>query len=852
MGMKSAYSIKFVSFAVLSSFSMSVLAVGNAYTGAVSASSSEKLTAGWRNNGLRRYELPKPTKLLWSAPYDEGLDAFLVSWNNGAAGKVRIVDTRFGKGLEILKTNDIGSVCIRPKKPFNLPPGMRTKCFAAMSSQSYDFEFAYGVLRVGAVGNESQIPHGESGIAVAGAMRMRGMPNTAPNAYEEKYAFGDSVKDGECQTTSITISGAASHSVWSAWRIEDAEAAIVAVKENVTRKPFIKSHTYNSEMIPEDIFNQKIATDVEHSANVRMKDGFPRFFIDGTEQPLVLYRSQKGAEDGVVRFAGGSLARSVPLMVFPINFRGVPPRRGLWNEEGFDVDVAVEEVRKGMRCAADSMFVLAIGLSAYPTFTTRHPNETWRTEEGRLVCGNFNLANKTIAPGETPPKGYWPWVSYHSQIWREQVKTNLTILVRALKDAGLSKRIVGIHLFGFHDGQFAVERADYSTPAIEAYRRWTGRADAMPPPMKDKPVFDPDIDKENIEWIQFQKRAPFAMLEDLSRHLRSEFAKDLIFFRWCMWPLGDAMRGAWDITPFVESDTFDVIVPQPTYPRRAPAIPNGIVMPYSSINRNGKLFLFEFDLRTWGMWSERETEMRDAGVCRARDLEEWCSIHRKLAGEMFARHCGFWYYDMAESWFRPTEISNDIEEVLSFARKLAARKPSLWRPQVAFVIDEESLFRANLSIPHGDIDYDKDVKTSTGRPNIYMLLLGQLNRLAASGVPFDVYLAKDFDSDPALAATYRYVVRRITDSDKYIMPDEFNAKARALGAYVPVGPNKVEVNMNGDFLCVHALTNGTFDFKLPFPCKVRNVKSGELERVSGDAFKLSVEAGQTCWFLFEQ
>jgi hypothetical protein len=189
---------------------------------------------------------------------------------------------------------------------------------------------------------------------------------------------------------------------------------------------------------------------------------------------------------------------------------------------------------------------------------------------------------------------------------------------------------------------------------------------------------------------------------------------------------------------------------------------------------------------------------------------------------------------------------------LSFARKLAARKPSLWRPQVAFVIDEESLFRANLSIPHGDIDYDKDVKTSTGRPNIYMLLLGQLNRLAASGVPFDVYLAKDFDSDPALAATYRYVVRRITDSDKYIMPDEFNAKARALGAYVPVGPNKVEVNMNGDFLCVHALTNGTFDFKLPFPCKVRNVKSGELERVSGDAFKLSVEAGQTCWFLFEQ
>ena len=819
---------------------------------AFSSALSADFTAGWRNNGSRRYELPKPAKLLWSAPYDEGINAFSVSWKDGAAGVVRIVDTRFGKGLDILKTNDVGSVCIRPKNPFYLPAGTRPKCFAAVSSRSYDFEFAYGVLRVGAVGNDCQIPHGESGLAAAGAMRMRGMPNTAPNAYEEKYAFGDNVKEGESQTSSITISGAASHSVWSAWRVENADASIAAVKEDAARKLFNMPHTYNSDMMPEDDFNRKIAADVEHSANVRIKDGYPRFFIDGTEEPLILYRSQKGAENGIVGFAGGNLAKSVPLMVFPINFRGVPPRRGLWNEDGFDVDVAVEEVRKGMRCAPDSMFVLAIGLSAYPTFTSRYPEETWRTEDGRLVCGNFNLANKTIAHGETPPDGYWPWVSYHSLIWREQVKTNLTMLVRELKDSGLSKRIVGVHLFGFHDGQFAVERADYSPPAIAAYRRWTGRIDAVPPPMKDKPVFDPDIDRENIEWMRFQKRAPFAMLEDLSRHIRSAFAKDLIFFRWCMWPLGDAMRGAWDITPFVESDTFDVIVPQPTYPRRAPGVANGICMPYSSINRKGKLFLFEFDLRTWGMWSDRETEMRDAGVSRARDPAEWCTIHRKLAGEMLARHCGFWYYDMGPGWFRPAEISNDIEEVAGFARALAARKPSPWRPQVAFVIDEESLFRANLFVPHGHIDYNRDVKTSTGRPNIYMLLLGQLNRLAVSGVPFDVYLAKDFDSDPSLSATYRYVIRRNVHSDEYITPVEFNARAHAVGAYVPIGPNKVEVNMNGDFLCVHALSNGTFDFKLPFPCKVRNVKSGELERVSGDAFKLSVEAGQTCWFLFEQ
>ena len=95
-------------------------------------------------------------------------------------------------------------------------------------------------------------------------------------------------------------------------------------------------------------------------------------------------------------------------------------------------------------------------------------------------------------------------------------------------------------------------------------------------------------------------------------------------------------------------------------------------------------------------------------------------------------------------------------------------------------------------------------------------------------------------------------MRRITDSDAYLKPTEFNARARAAGAYVPVEPNVLEVNMNGDFLCVHALRNGTFDFRLPFPCRVRNVKSGQDEIVSGDAFKISVEAGETWWVVFDR
>ena len=79
-------------------------------------------------------------------------------------------------------------------------------------------------------------------------------------------------------------------------------------------------------------------------------------------------------------------------------------------------------------------------------------------------------------------------------------------------------------------------------------------------------------------------------------------------------------------------------------------------------------------------------------------------------------------------------------------------------------------------------------------------------------------------------------------------PEFFNHIVREAGGYAPVGPHALQVNMNGDFLSVHALATGTYDFRLPFACRVVNVKSGEDEEVSGGILKLDMTAGQTCWF----
>jgi hypothetical protein len=84
-----------------------------------------------------------------------------------------------------------------------------------------------------------------------------------------------------------------------------------------------------------------------------------------------------------------------------------------------------------------------------------------------------------------------------------------------------------------------------------------------------------------------------------------------------------------------------------------------------------------------------------------------------------------------------------------------------------------------------------------------------------------------------------------------LTPEIFNRLSRESGAYVPVDETGLVVNMNGDFICIHALRGGRFEFRLPFDCRVKNVASGGYENISGGVLPLNVTAGETCWFLLE-
>ncbi len=505
----------------------------------------------------------------------------------------------------------------------------------------------------------------------------------------------------------------------------------------------------SSEMQDEASFDADLAREPDHVAKVVRRDGLSRLLVDGREVSPILFKG-RGARPGRVLYAGRRMAEAgIDIQSLYVRFGKAPEAFGYWTKDGFDAKGAAEAVRLSMRTAPGAKFVLSVSLDAYPEYSEEHPDEVWRLMDGTVVYGHQVHASYFLK--KPMPKNCWPWISYHSLVWRADVKRNLALLIDELKRTGLSKRIVGVHIAGYHDAQFAPRHVDFSRPAREGFRAWQERKygkilwSEPPDSYSRAEVLRPGVDDRWIDYHRFLKRAPFEMQEDLARHVKRCFGKDIVLVRYCMSAFGGTYCGTYDISDFLVSDAFDVICAQPSYEMRTPAMPIGTKMPIASFHEHGKLFLNEFDLRTYGGVHGVETELRVLGLSQATDFPMWETINRKVAGEMIAKRMGWWYLDMAGGWFDPPEIAGDIASVAATKRSVDRAGDRGWRPSAALVIDEDGVLLRNTPGQYYNIDEQ-------------MSLDAQVDLLAESGVPYDTWLMADVLRDPGLLRGYRTVV----------------------------------------------------------------------------------------------
>ncbi len=937
-------------------------------------------TEGWENVCPER-RLPEPVRSIWRAPLEKGTEAFSVEWRDGATGEVSVVKTKSGAAMKIAKRNAVGYALVKAKEPFAVPAGTRLRAYAGCEAHDADCEYSYGFLKLFA-DREDLSYFSKLDFQGRGGPKMTLLCNTPPDMPDRKLShFVADEKTGTNVYAAIVVAGVPSTSIWSHWGAEDFAAANTKWWDAVrNRKPPVGAEKRRP--MTDEEFDALIAAEPEHTARVEKRNGYTKFLLDGQEALPVFF---KGGTSGEVKgFYGGAkmAAAGMELQSTHIRF-GVTRTKGVgfWSKDGFDVKGAVAEVRKAMKLAPHAKFLLSVNLDAYPEFADEHPDEVWVNDQGRKVFGH-----NTHSPYSLPKKmesRHWYWMSNHSLVWRDAVKKCLTELIGELKATGLAKKIVGVHLSGYHDAQFATVHPDYSKPAITAFRKWlktkyltetalreawlddTVTYDTATPPIVrynygQHNYFIPGKDQSIIDFAAFLKKGPFLMQEDLSRHVKNCFGKDIVTVRYCMGAFGGTFCSAYDITPFAQSDTVDILCAQPNYGRRVPGLPSGCRLPLESFHRHGKLFFNEFDLRTYGAKTSWESELAALQYGLAFDDPMWCSINRKLAGQMYAKRMGWWYLDMAGGWFEPEGIASDIAGTLEVGRELEAAPANPWHPDVAIVMDEDGALLRNTMSSY----FNPDEETINGR---------QLQTFAASGVPYDNWLLADWLEEPSLAKRYRMIVfmglydidmkreallaelraegrvlvfltgtgasrgvekigfelgkkpfpaqhetraeagvewnmnslmheskivsllgvndgwpwqlqsptrtflaessdqkvlarftedgtaavaERSEDRCKLVYvasaggltPEYLHHLAKDSGAYVPTENTGLQVNMNGDFISVHCLRSGRYDFKPPRKCAVINLKTGNPAVLEGDVLPLVLTAGETRWY----
>lgn len=788
---------------------------------------------GWNDAGNDRRIL-NPRKILWEAPVGSGAEAFDVQLRNGAEGSVTVND---GK-IRISKTNDKGLIVVQPKQLFKVARGRQVRASARVSCANAEPLKSVGALRMSGPKENLDLNGLDRRNFGAKGPRVSMLVNTPPGTDEIKFSHYQAWGHDGVATPAIIVGGVRSESVWRDWLIEDF-GDVVNAWNRVVRKT--KPADRMNDAVAVSDFDRALAAEKEHTAKVEVRNGAPRILVDGNVVPPVLFKSKNLGfkyDRGRFVFTGRRMERDADIDIQVINIPGARTHNytnGVWTKTGYDAKAAAAIIRNAMRISPKSKFILSVPAMPYPEFGDSNPNEVCRTEDGKIVYGNESVVYGLAEGFSSIPEKRWAWPSYSSEVWRSAAKEMYSSLIGELKRSGLSKRIIGIHICGFRDWQFGTPNdLDYSPVAKKAYAERGGGRD----------------------YASFVQSEPTHAQNELARHIKKCFGKDILAVRWCFSAFSGAYAGSYDIGEFLKSDSLDILVAQPMYINRAPGVPLGIRLPLASFRRHGKIFVNEFDLRTdLSFEATGASEADSVGLGTAKGFDMWQSVFRRAAGQMIANGSGWWMFDMAGGWYESPRIAADIADVRRIYGKLISAPGTSWSPSMAVLIDEQGSL-ASIAQKEAGRDF-----------NAYHAML------ASSGVPYSQFLVADVLADASALDGVRVVVwfglRNGGDSVRkallaklksmgvrVILPDELqhltgrrlHGIALEAGAYVPCEKYGLQVDMNGGFISVHALIPGKYGFRMPYAANVVNLKNGHRRKTSNGILSLNVSAGETCWY----
>ena len=688
-----------------------------------------------------------------------------IEFHDGAKGKVEYSKSTAYTGkmsLKITKSNFLGYIVVKaPSIKIDRP--MELQARANYSCQNGSPSYALGYLLLLKENNSLRMYHPKGGNR---ATKMLYLSNTDSGKWGVKLGYQKvKAKNGETITPAIIVAGSPSTSFWDEWVIEN-NAEVAQAWSHMQKNPPYPID-YDKQRMDEGKFDAMLAKDSEHTAKVVKQDGYARLTVDGKVIAPMLFKSWCHSIPDSTDHAGRIFDQSnVHLQVINLRLGDSRWRPGCWrSKDDFDKKWAIKVVKDAMRTAPNSYFIITMALDPYMDFCKDFPDEVWRDAHGRMVYGSHVHMDPRVR--KAVPRKYWPWVSMYSKIWRDMTKKHIATIIDEFKNQGLSKRIVGFHIGGLHDMQFAMRARDNGKPAVAAFREYLKKRyntvsnlqkawgnnnvdfnNALPPKVYRKKgiLLNPKTDRPEIDYYTFFKKTTNEIYDDFAKSIKTDIGKSVIVLRWLMSTYGGEIVSEHCLQDFIESKYLDGVVPQPSYRNRYPGLPLNSQIPIKSFHRNNKICIYEADIRTLNNIKYVVSMARAFSLSCMFNISQWESANHRLVGMMMARDIGLWYYDMGPGWFNSPDIQKDIKSAhKGFEEIVRAKVKKKVNANTLMIVDEEGLRLRNIL----RINFNYEIAH---------LISGQLGVLTSSGVPMDIMTLQDVLKTPEILKSYKVVI----------------------------------------------------------------------------------------------
>ncbi|MCQ2432264.1 MAG: hypothetical protein MJ175_06645 [Clostridia bacterium] len=550
-------------------------------------------------------------------------------------------------------------------------------------------------------------------------------------------------------------------------------------------------------------------------SEIRMDGGVPALFADGVKIPAaayITYRTEKACYEDFA--AVGCRLYSVPIFFAERTINEIsqlePFVKGIFEQKGKpDFSIADREFEKILAACPDALIFPRVNLSMPLWWEAENPDELLyegRTEHHR-PC-------------------------FSSDKWAEDTKELLGALIAHIRQAPYAEHIIGYQLAGGNTEEWFPfdmkgslgKRTDEK---FAAYQK------------------EPGIAGTEAEFYAFLSHTVAARIAEFAAFAKKCENHEQVIgtFYGYTFECPDRNLCHHALGELLESPDVDFFCSPASYmDQRVRCFDTPYMLPLHSLVLHGKLYFIENDVRTHLTTPPNKNPHYNTEVWQPKDKGDTIELLKLQFARALTHDHALWWFDMWGGWYRD-------DDYLALFRKF-------------FALNREALAKPGKSLARCAVFIDERALSHLTDQNGAERMLGYCYRktLGLMGVPYDIYLASDYEAVRDHYDAHIVFCQKMTPLLKTILADtperkqiitaEHQPTAKELrdfciGCGVPIYTEEDAVIFaNESYLFVYTHTRGTLHLHLP--------KNLRLKPILGDWDGITeTELPVGCGYLFE-